>query len=103
MSREYRVIEVKQMGRSPIVAFRVADPADEATGVAFVDEINHVIRETGCRTLTLDLSGLKTVRSSFLGHLVALRRRVKIRLRNASEYVRLVLQTSQFDKLFEIE
>lgn len=100
MFENYRVLDVQKTGPCSVVALKSDRLSDVTVVERLFDEIDQYLRSGECEVLVIDIDGIQTLPSSFLGRLVDLRRRVKVELKNPSDYVTLVLETAQLDKLF---
>jgi anti-anti-sigma regulatory factor len=101
MTDLYRVVDVRQSGPRTLVGLKSDRLNDETLVQRLFDELDQLVRTSGCEVLVVDIEGVRLLPSSFIGQLVSLRRRVKIELLNTGEYVQLVLQTARLNKLFE--
>lgn len=101
MADSYQVVEVRESGPRALVGLKTDRLGDESLLQRLFDELDQLVRSSGCEVLVIDLEGIRLLPSSFIGQLVSLRRRVRIELVNTSEYVELVLQTARLSKLFE--
>ena len=95
-----RVLDVRSTGPRSVVGLKTDRINDEAVVVRLFDEIDQYLRGGPCDVLVIDIEGIQSLPSGFIGHLVNLRRQVRVELVNVSEYVQLVLETSQLTKLF---
>lgn len=103
MPDSYRLLDVQQTGPRCVVGLKSDRVSDETVIMQLFDEFDHLLRTENCDVLVIDIAGLQSLPSSFIGHLVNLRRRIRIELDNPSDYVQLVLETSRLSKLFEPE
>lgn len=101
MTDSSRLVDVQQSGPRTLVGLKSDRLSDETLVQRLFDELDRLVRSTGCEVLAIDLDGIRLLPSNFIGQLVSLRRRVKIELVNTSEYVQLVLQTARLSKLFD--
>jgi anti-anti-sigma regulatory factor len=101
MTESYRVVDVRESGPRTLVGLKSDRLGDETLVQRLFDELDQLVRSSGCEVLVIDLEGVTLLPSSFIGQLVSLRRRVKIELSNTGEYVGLVLETARLSKLFE--
>lgn len=98
-----RIIKVYQAGELTVVGFDGRDVRDDVNVAAFKSEITQVIRDSGCRILAVDLTGVKFVPSGLLGLLASLRELVsEVHLYNPSPDVREVLEITRLDQLMPI-
>lgn len=103
MFESYRVLDVRQSGEHSLVGLKSDRVSDETVTARLFDEVDRFLRGGRCDVLTMDLAGIEALPSSFVGRLVDLRRRVNVKLINVSDYVQLVLETSQLSRLFGLD
>jgi anti-sigma B factor antagonist len=101
MTDSFQVVDVRETGPRSMVGLKSDRLSDESIVQRLFDELDQLVRTSGCEVLAIDLEGIRLLPSHFIGQLVSLRRRVRIELLNTSEYVGLVLQTARLSKLFE--
>jgi anti-anti-sigma regulatory factor len=101
MTDSYQVVEIRQSGPQALVGLKSDRLNDETLVQRLFDELDQLVRSSGCEVLVIDVEGVTLLPSSFIGQLVSLRRRIRIELVNTSEYVQLVLETARLNKLFE--
>lgn len=95
-----RVLDVRTSGPRSVVGLKSDRLSDESVIERLFDEIDQYLRGGPCDVLVIDVDGIQSLPSSLIGHLVDLRKRIRVELINTSEYVQLVLETSRLTKLF---
>lgn len=101
MADSYRMVEVRERGPRTVMGLKSDRLSDESVLQRLFDELDQLVRSSGCEVLVIDIEGLRSLPSSLIGQLVSLRRRIPIELINAGEYVQLVLETARLSRLFE--
>ena len=79
----------------------VVGEIDQLNLAEFRDEALHLIRRSRCRTLGIDMTGLKIIPSGLLGLLVTIHQEhVSVCLLNPSQDLRDVLEITRLNRLF---
>ncbi|MDZ4689162.1 MAG: STAS domain-containing protein [Planctomycetaceae bacterium] len=98
------VLEVYQAGELTVVGFGGREVLDFTSVAECRTELLELIQEHGCRTLAIDLTGVKIVPSSRLLGMLAMVHRdgVEVHLYNASERVHEVLKIMKLDHMLHL-
>ena len=98
MPTDLGTLVVYDAGPSTLVGFRDTEVVDDAVLDDCGPIFERLLREHDCRTLIVDLSGVKLISSGVLGYLFSLSRRgVSIRVYNPSDSVREVLRVTRLN------
>ena len=93
---------VYDVGESTLVGFKDVEVVDDHHLEAFREGLQAIIREHNCKTLVLDLTGVKIISSGTLGFLFSLNRQgVAVRLYNPSDTIREVLEITKLGDVFK--
>ena len=93
---------VYDAGESTLVGFKGIEVVDDQQLEAFRDGLTQLLHENKCRTLVLDLTGVKIVSSGTLGFLFSLSRQgTEIRIFNPSDGIREVLEITKLGQVFK--
>ena len=104
MPSQERVLDVLETGARVVVAFRNTNTWDYHILAKCEDEIDGIIETYAFETLVFDLSNLKMMSSTLLGILVHLYKSgLKIRLRNPTESVREILETTELYRVLPVD
>ena len=97
-------LKVFTKGELTIVTFEDKGFLDRQSFIgAAGDHLDKIIETRGTTTLIFDLAGITGLPSDMLGVLVGLRRRdIEIRLFNITPEVRVILETTNLESMFDI-
>jgi len=96
-------LRVYEAGTTTVIGFGGEDVFDEVNLAACREEIVKLIDANACKTLGVDLTGVRLVPSGLLGMLTSIRRRgVEVQIYNPSKDVREVLSVTNLDKLMPV-
>ncbi len=102
MKNDLGALLVYDVGEQILVGFKDVEVVDDHQLDSFRDALEQLIREHHCKTLVLDLSGVKIISSGTLGFLFSLNRQgIQIRLYNPSDGVREVLEITKLGQIFQ--
>ena len=97
------MLRVYETGELTVVGFGGQDVPTEVCIAEYRDQLNRLIEQHDCRTLAVDLSGVKLMPSGLLGMLVSLRKRLEsIELFNPSNDILDVLEITRLRDQFVI-
>jgi anti-sigma B factor antagonist len=97
------VLEVYEAGELTVVGFGGREIIDSVSVADCRDELQELISEHGCRSLALDLTGVRIVPSGLLGLLASVHQKgVEVHLYNANDDVREVLEITQLDRVLHL-
>lgn len=86
-----------------IVGFNSKNVPDEICVAGYRDQLLKIVQESGCSTLTFDLTGIRILPSGMLGLLVTMKNRGQaIELLNPSGDIQEVLRVTRLLSLFSI-
>lgn len=103
MPADESVLHVYKAGPETVVGFAGQDVLDDANVAECRDQVMALIDEHECKTMHVDLTGVRLVPSGLLGLLATIRRReIEVHLYNPSDDVREVLGVTNLDKLMPI-
>lgn len=98
------VLQVYASGPVTVIGFGGIDVPDEVSIAAYREQLLQLVKNTGCHTLAIDLTGVKLIPSGMLGVLVTLKKEVEqIELYNASEDIRDVLRITNLQSMFVLK
>lgn len=90
-------------GSRVIVGFTSKDVPDEVSVAGYRDQLFKIVQESGCNTLTFDLTGIRIIPSGMLGLLVTMKNRGQtIEILNPSADIQEVLRVTRLLTLFTI-
>ncbi len=90
-------------GSRVIVGFNSKDVPDEVCVAGYRDQLFKIVQESGCNTLTFDLTGIRIIPSGMLGLLVTMKNRGQaIEILNPSADIQEVLRVTRLLTLFTI-
>ena len=96
-------LEVYSAGELTVIGFGGRPVLDHLNLAVCRDEIVELIRENHCKTLALDLTGVRLIPSGLLGLLASIKRQgVTVQLYNPSADIREVLEVTKLDTLLEL-
>ena len=96
MEKGIESLLIYDVGESTLVGFKDTEVVDDVQLDTFREGLQQLLRENDCKTLVLDLTGVKIVSSGTLGFLFSLDRQgTAIRIYNPSEGVREVLEITK--------
>lgn len=96
-------LEVYEAGELTVIGFGGREVLDRLSLAECREELLRLIDEYQCRTLALDLTGVRLIPSGMLGMLCSIRRQgIEIHLYNPSQDVREVLEITKLDSLLEM-
>ena len=96
-----RQFEIYQPGPLTVIGFGNRNRLDQLDVAECRDEVFELIQVQRCKTLAIDLTGIQTIPSGFLGLLVAVHQRgTSVCLFNPSDELREVLEITKLDRLF---
>ncbi len=102
MQNDLGALLVYDVGEQILVGFKDVEVVDDHQLDTFRDALEQLIHEHHCKTLVLDLTGVKIISSGTLGFLFSLDRQgIKIRIYNPSEGVREVLEITKLGQMFQ--
>ena len=102
MQNDFGGLLVYDVGESTLIGFKDVEVVDDHHLESFREGLVQLIREHHCKTLILDLTGVKVVSSGTLGFLFSLSRDgVAIRIYNPSEGIREVLEITKLDRVIQ--
>jgi anti-sigma B factor antagonist len=102
MKKNFGGLLVYDVGESMLVGFKDVDVVNDQHLEAFRKGLEDLIREHQCKTLILDLTGVKIVSSGTLGFLFSLSRQgVAIRIYNPSDAIKEVLEITKLGDVFK--
>jgi anti-anti-sigma regulatory factor len=101
---ELKGLRVFAKGELTVVTFEAKGYLGAQTFLGEATEhLERIVEEHHSKVLVIDLTGITGLPSDMLGVLVALHHRgVQIRLFNITDDVRLILDTTNLDQLFEV-
>jgi anti-anti-sigma regulatory factor len=101
---ELKGLRVHTKGELTVVTFKDKGYLGSQTFLGEATEhLERIVEQHRSRVLVIDLTGITGLPSDMLGVLVALHHRgVQIRLFNITDDVRLVLETTKLDDMFEV-
>lgn len=102
MATPYGVLEVRQTGSRCVVGLRTTNVQNPATMNQILQDLEQIQQDFPCEVLALDIQGVQALPSYLVGHLVALRKHVRIELLNTNESVRPVLEAARLTKVFDL-
>jgi anti-sigma B factor antagonist len=101
MQNDFGGLLVYDAGESTLIGFKDVEVVDDHHLESFREGLESLIRENQCKTLVLDLTGVKIIASGMLGFLFSLNRQgVAIRIYNPSEGIREVLEITKLGQVF---
>jgi len=90
-------------GSRVIVGFNSKDVPDEVCVAGYREQLLKIVQESGCSTLTFDLTGIRIIPSGMLGLLVTMKNRGQaIEILNPSAEIQEVLRVTRLLSLFTI-
>ncbi len=93
---------VYDAGVSTLIGFKDVEVVDDQHLEGFRKGLEDLIREQQCKTLILDLTGVKIMSSGTLGFLFSLSRQgVEIRIYNPADTVKEVLEITRLGQIFK--
>lgn len=96
-------LEIYKAGELTVVGFGGRPVLDHLNLANCRDELVQLIRENHCKTLALDLTGVRLIPSGLLGLLASIRRQgVTVQLYNPSDDIREVLEITKLNTLLEL-
>ncbi len=102
MQNDFGGLLVYDAGVSTLIGFKDVEVVDDHHLELFREGLQEIIRENACKTLIVDLTGVKIVSSGTLGFLFSLSRQgVAIRIYNPSDNVREVLEITKLGQVFK--
>ena len=102
MKQDFGGLLVYDVGESTLIGFKDVEVVDDQHLEAFRKGLEDLIREHQCKTLVLDLTGVKIISSGTLGFLFSLSRQgVAIRVYNPSDTVKEVLDITKLGQVFK--
>lgn len=102
MNRDAGGLLVYDVGESTLIGFKDVEVVDDHHLEVFREGLQAIIREHNCKTLVLDLTGVKIISSGTLGFLFSLNRQgVAVRLYNPSDTIREVLDITKLGDVFK--
>uniref|UniRef100_A0A7C2PHC8 Anti-sigma factor antagonist n=1 Tax=Schlesneria paludicola TaxID=360056 RepID=A0A7C2PHC8_9PLAN len=97
------VLEVYETGELTVVGFGGREILDFISVAECRDELQELIREQQCRTLAIDLTGVKIVPSGLLGLMASVHHSgVEVHLYNACDAVREVIEITNLDRVLHL-
>jgi anti-anti-sigma factor len=97
------ILQVYDVGPTTVVGFGGRDILDDMNVAVCRDELLVLIDRNDCKTLAVDLTGVRLMPSGLLGLLTSIRRRgIDVHLYNPSPDVREVLSVTNLDKLMPV-
>ena len=97
------MLEVYEPGELTVVGFGGHEVLDHLDLAEVRDELMKLIKEHGCKTLAVDLTGVKLLPSGLLGVLASIRGvGVEVQVFNACDDIREVLEITQLDRMLEV-
>lgn len=102
MKKDFGGLLVYDVGEPMLIGFKDVEVVDDHHLEAFRENLLALIREHDCKTLVLDLTGVKIMSSGTLGFLFSLNRQgVTIRVYNPSDTIREVLEITKLGEVFK--
>jgi anti-anti-sigma factor len=102
MQNDFGGLLVYDAGVSTLIGFKDVEVVDDQRLEAFREGLQSLIQENQCKTLVIDLTGVKIVSSGTLGFLFSLNRQgVTIKIYNPSEGIREVLEITKLGQVFK--
>lgn len=103
MSQPPPILEVYQPGETTVVGFGGRDVLDDVNLADCREELLTLIRQTGCRVLAFDMTGVQLIPSGLLGLLASVRGRgADVHIYNPSPDVREVLSVTKLETLMPV-
>lgn len=102
MQNSFGVLLVYDVGESTLVGFKDTEVVDDQQLDSFRESLEQLLQEHHCKTLVLDLSGVKIVSSGTLGYLFSLHRQgIQVHIYNPSNDIREVLDITKLGQIFK--
>lgn len=102
MQNDLGALLVYDVGESTLVGFKDVEVVDDQQLESFRESLQQLLRENDCKTLVVDLTGVKIVSSGTLGFLFSLNRQgTEIRIYNPSDGIREVLEITKLGNVFK--
>lgn len=102
MQNSFGVLLVYDVGESTLVGFKDTEVVDDQQLESFRESLKQLLQENDCKTLVLDLSGVKIVSSGTLGYLFSLNRQgIEVQIYNPSKDLREVLEITKLGQVFK--
>jgi anti-sigma B factor antagonist len=96
-------LEVYQAGELTVVGFGGSEVLDRVDLASCRDDLVRLIDEHKCRTLAIDLTGVKLMPSGLLGLLSSIHRLgVEVQIYNACPDIREVVEITRLDKVLKL-
>jgi anti-sigma B factor antagonist len=97
------VLEVYEAGELTVVGFGGREILDFVSLAECRDELQDLIRDHDCRSLAIDLTGVKIVPSGLLGLMTTVHSSgVEVHLYNACDAVREVIEITNLDRILNL-
>ncbi|HID22754.1 MAG TPA: anti-sigma factor antagonist [Planctomycetaceae bacterium] len=103
MSDDTPALQVYQTGEVTVLGFGGQEILEQVNIADCREQITELVRQTGCKTLAFDLTGVKLIPSGMLGLLASLRDLgVDVQIFNPSDDVREVLEITKLDEVITV-
>lgn len=103
MAEENGILKVYRSGKLTVIGFGGDVVLGDVSIAQCRDEFSTLIRDHGCNTLAIDLTGMKLIPSGLLGLLASLRQvGVDVLVFNPCEDIRDVLEITKLDQVIQI-
>ncbi|OYW22162.1 MAG: hypothetical protein B7Z55_04935 [Planctomycetales bacterium 12-60-4] len=97
------LLEVYQAGELTVVGFGGREILDQFSLAEYRDELVTLIEEHNCKSLAIDLTGVKIIPSGMLGVLASIHRmNVEVHLYNACDDIREVLEITKLNQVLQL-
>lgn len=96
-------VELYEAGELTVIGFGGSERLDRLSLAECRDELTRLIAEHDCRTLAIDLTGVRLIPSGLLGLLCSIHQQgIAVQLYNPSQDVREVLEITRLNTLLEL-
>jgi anti-anti-sigma factor len=100
---ESRILDIYQAGELSVIGFGGQAVLDRIDLGECRDELAKLIDEHKCRTMAIDLTGVKLMPSGMLGLLSSIHRQgVEVRIYNACRDIREVVEITKLDQILKL-
>jgi anti-anti-sigma factor len=97
------LLEIYQAGELTVVGFGGREILEQISLAEYREELLNLVQEADCRTLALDLTGVRIIPSGMLGVLASIHRLdVDVHLYNACDDIREVLEITHLDEILHL-
>jgi anti-anti-sigma factor len=103
LTMESKILDIYQAGELSVIGFGGQEVLDRIDLGECRDELSKLIDNHNCRTMAIDLTGVKVMPSGMLGLLSSIHRQgVEVRIYNACRDIREVVEITRLDQILKL-